>query len=294
MTMLAEEVIKVIQERPDVREQVRRAILTDELLELPQALERFIEATDRRFEESEAAQARLEESQARLEAGQASLEAALERFMESTERRLAESEAAQARLEASQASLEAVLQRFMESTERRLEALESGQLELKAVLRQFMESTDRHFKSLDNDVGDIKGFHAREVFARSASILLPMRMGFDLKSRLSEDDIAAILRGADTAGIDEDDLISFVEADAYLLVEDAEGAERYVVVEVSYTVHTNDVERADRNAQLLSRWTGLPADSAVAGVNLHDAAYKFSQDTGTTFLRIRSNALRAR
>ena len=182
----------------------------------------------------------------------------------------------------------------MESTDRRLEESAAGQARLEETLRQFMESTDRRFESLDNDVGEIRGFHAREVFARTASILLPMRMGFDLKYRLSEDDIASILRGADTAGIDQDDLVSFLEADAFLLVEDAEGAERYVAVEVSYTVHTGDVSRAYRNAKLLERWTGIPADSAVAGVNLHNAAWKMSQETGTTFLRMRSNVLKAR
>ncbi len=75
---------------------------------------------------------------------------------------------------------------------------------------------------------------------------------------------------------------------------DSEGAERYVAVEVSYTIHTDDVIRAHRNAQLLAGWTGLPAHSAVAGVNLHHAAWKLSLDTGTTYLRIRSKTQRAR
>ena len=183
----AEDIIRVIQERPDAREQVRRAILTDELLGLPEKFGRFVETTDRRFKA------------------------------------------------------------------------------LEAVLRQFMETTDRRFEALDDDVGEIRGFHAREVFIRRAALTLPRRTRFDLKTRLSANDIAAILRDADTTGIDEDDMDSFEDADAFLLVTDSEGAERYVSVEVSYTVHTDDVIRAHRNAQLLARWTGLPAHSAVAG-----------------------------
>ena len=177
-------------------------------------------------------------------------------------------------------SLEAALRQFMEATNRRLAALEAGET--------------RWQQNLAADVGEIRGFHARETFIRSASILLRARMGFKLKSRLSQAEIYAILFDADTTGVDEDDLTSFINADALLLVEDADGAERYVAVEVSYTVHTDDVERADRNARLLAEWTGLPADSAVAGVHLHDAAWKMSRDTGTTYLRIQSRSLRAR
>ena len=47
MTTSVEDIIRAIQVRPEVREQVRRAILTDELLELPQ---KFVELT-RRFDE---------------------------------------------------------------------------------------------------------------------------------------------------------------------------------------------------------------------------------------------------
>lgn len=38
MTTSVEDIIRAIQERPEVREQVRRAILTDELLELPRTV----------------------------------------------------------------------------------------------------------------------------------------------------------------------------------------------------------------------------------------------------------------
>jgi hypothetical protein len=47
-------IIRLIDSDPQVRDEVRRAILTQELLELPQRLAAFIEATDRRFQVIEA------------------------------------------------------------------------------------------------------------------------------------------------------------------------------------------------------------------------------------------------
>jgi len=47
-------IIRLIDLDAQVRDEVRRAILTRELLELPQRLAAFIEATDRRFQTIEA------------------------------------------------------------------------------------------------------------------------------------------------------------------------------------------------------------------------------------------------
>jgi hypothetical protein len=47
-------IIRVIQTDPSVREELRRALLTDELLALPQRFAEFVEAADRRFRAIEA------------------------------------------------------------------------------------------------------------------------------------------------------------------------------------------------------------------------------------------------
>lgn len=188
------------------------------------------------------------------------------------------------------------LRRYMEKTDQRIEALEIATnrriASLETTLKQYIEATERRLDSVQSDIGDLKGFHARSVFCRRAMFLVQRSMGYRVKSRLSDDDLLDILSDADTTGIEEEDMLSFEDADALLRVEDSGGADHYVAVEVSYTVHTDDVSRAARNAEYLTRWTGIPAQSAVAGVELHDSAWRASRDSGTTFLRIQNRLLR--
>ena len=60
-------------------------------------------------------------------------------------------------------------------------------------------------------------------------------------------------------------LQSFHRADLMMRVADAEGGQRYIAVEASFTVNGRDSRRALRNAELMTRFTGQPAMAAVAG-----------------------------
>ena len=104
--------------------------------------------------------------------------------------------------------------------------------------------------------------------------------GFDLKRTLARTEIWAMIRAADTSGIAREDVRSFSAADIIMLVTDADGADRYIAAEVSYTVHWNDVERAIRNAELIARFTGRPAHPLVAGVDVNERVRKFAIETG--------------
>lgn len=64
---------------------------------------------------------------------------------------------------------------------------------------------------------------------------------------------------------------SFNLSDLIFMAADEGGAERYVVVEVSYTANGRDSKRALEHAAILTRYTAVPAVSAVAGVRYtHD------------------------
>ena len=65
----------------------------------------------------------------------------------------------------------------------------------------------------------------------------------------------------------EGNLRSFARADI-IFVAEQNGEERYVPVEVSYTADQQDTDRAIRNAEYLTRLTGVPAFPAVACVNI--------------------------
>lgn len=64
-----------------------------------------------------------------------------------------------------------------------------------------------------------------------------------------------------------DNLRSFARADI-IFVAEQNGEECYVPVEVAYTADQRDTDRTVRNAEYLTRLTGVPAFPAVACVNI--------------------------
>ena len=315
-----EEIIQALDSNPALLEALRSRLLTRETLELPQRLDRFIEATHRIIETTDRRLTALEQ-------GQAELTATLQRFIESTDRRLEFTDRRLAALEQGQTELAATLRQFIESTDRRLTTLEEGQIrleegqtELAATLQRFIESTDRRLESLEKehsefhrvqtgmyaDMSDIKanqsrmsddmaiirGLQAREVAAKRTRFAIA-KMGFVRTHVLTPDELIHIIANADTSGISQDDLHSFDEADVIIRATDPQGADSYVPVEVSFTVRTSDITRAARNADYLTRFTGLPARPAVAGIRIHHRAQQIIESGDTLFVGVPERLLRA-
>lgn len=95
-----EDLVRILDERPEWSEALRVRVLSRELLELPQTLARFAESTERRL-------TTLEATQAQMQATQSEIQAALAKFIESTEQRLMALEAGQNRLVSDVAPLKA-------------------------------------------------------------------------------------------------------------------------------------------------------------------------------------------
>ena len=96
------DILRIIREQPEWAEALRAALLSKELLELPQRFAEFVETANKRFAALESDVAELKAGQARLEAGQARLEGDVVELKVGQARL----EAGQARLEAGQARLE--------------------------------------------------------------------------------------------------------------------------------------------------------------------------------------------
>ena len=122
---------------------------------------------------------------------------------------------------------------------------------------------------LTDDVGILKGAHAREVALREADVIVE-DMGLTLVRVLSRDDLRALIPSQSVADIPASHLRSFRLADLVMEVANADGETSFVAVEISFTVNGRDIERAVRNAGFLSRFTGRPARAAVAGARLDE------------------------
>ena len=144
-------------------------------------------------------------------------------------------------------------------------------------LSQFIEAADRRFDNIEVEVkrhsvqmGESKGVFARSLFLADAA-LVARDMGLRRTRNLEQEEIWDISEASDTTGISTGDLRSFRRVDLVLEATDHEGEICYVAVEISYTVDVRDTRRAIRNAEYLTRFTGMPAYAAVAGF---DADYR--------------------
>ena len=140
--------------------------------------------------------------------------------------------------------------------------------ELVATVRELadeLRATNRRLDRLQDDVGWLKGRIIYDI-VRGDAALIADEMGFVLEKALVRADLMELTRGQDVSDLSRGTLQSFHRADLMMRVADAEGGQRYIAVEASFTVNGRDSRRARRNAELMTRFTGQPALAAVAGV----------------------------
>ena len=240
---IVEDIIKAVDENPMALEALRSRLLTRELLESPARL------------------AQLAESHARFEATTREFIATTQEFMATTREFIATTQEFMAVANERFDKLETTLQLFMTSANERLDNLESL------------------VRSIHHDVGVFKGHYARDL-AEKMAFSIAREHGFGFKRVLPRSEIWEMLQASDASDISIDDERSFSLADLIMLAADADGADCYIAVEASYTVHWGDVERAIRNAEFVARFTQRPAHPLVAGVEVNERVMKFAIETG--------------
>ena len=159
-------------------------------------------------------------------------------------------------------------------------------IELPEKFAEFVKVTNKRFdriegrlgrlesqgQSLRDDVGMLKGAHARSAAIREASSIA-REMNLSRTKNLSQDDLWALIDRANTLDIPNNVLRSFRRADLIMEATDRDGAPCYIAVEISFTVNGRDTTRALRNAEFLTRFTGKPAHAAVVGLRRDDRVH---------------------
>ncbi len=186
------------------------------------------------------------------------------------------------------ASFVAEMDKFVVATNKRFDNLEQQLASFVARMDKFVVATNKRFDSLEartqsiqDDVGLLKGAHARSAAIREASSIA-RDMGLRRMKTLTQDDLWRLIDFADTADIPTNELRSFRRADLIMEATDQEGATCYIAVEISFTVNGRDTGRAVRNAGLLTKFSGRPAHAAVAGLR-GDKRIQGSIESGEVF-----------
>ena len=142
--------------------------------------------------------------------------------------------------------------------------------EHKKETKERFDGIDTTLNSLRGDVGDLKGHFAGRA-AREDAAFIAAEMGLEWNRTLERVDILHIWQAADrnglTEGISRGNRRSFLRSDLIMDTLDSRGNQCFVAVEISYIAHSIDTDRALRNADYLTRFTGIPTYLAVAGVS---------------------------
>ena len=229
-----EDIIRILREKPEVREAVRREILTDELLELPEKVARIITIQEQILE-------RLDGHGERLEGIETVQQQILEQLGEHGKRLDEHGK----RLDGIDVRLEGIDVR-LDGIDGRLDGLDSK------VFR------------LEGKVSRLEGLAAMQV-AEKRYALIALEMGLDEPRMLSLVEIAKMAMSDAASEYTESELNSFRDCDIIMSARSSDGGESYVAVQVSTTVDHDDIRRAIDHAKMVERFTGRPARPAVAG-----------------------------
>ena len=236
-----EDLIRILDDHPEWTDALRARLLTRELIELPEKFTQFVAEVNSFVSEMN------------------SFVAEMNRFVEATNRRF-------------------------DALENRVTSIQEDVGTLKedvGTLKEDVGTLKTRVNSIQDDLGPLKGSHARAAALREASIIAE-DMGFQRTKTLTQDDLGALLARADTSGIPTNELRSFRRADLVIEATDQKGATCYIAVEISFTVNGRDTTRARRNAAFLTRFTGDRSYPAVAGLRRDDRIHGLI-DSGEVF-----------
>jgi hypothetical protein len=292
--------LRLLRERPEWLDEVRRVVLTDELLALPRELAEAQLRTDARFAELAEAIQRLT---LRFEEAQRRNEEQLAELRRQVDARFAELAEAQRRNEEQLAELrrqvDARFAELAEAQRRNEEQLAEAQRRNEEQLAELRRQVDARFAELAEAIRQLTlrfeeaQQRNEDRFADIRGELLEIRyrnrIGAIFGSRLRKPrvvdggDIWDMFRGR----LDEAEIRRIVAADLIvrggLLPAQGEG-ELWLVVEVSGVIDRNDVARAAERAALL-RKAGLLVVPVAAGERLTQGAATLSSEFGVAIAK---------
>jgi hypothetical protein len=262
------DLIRLIEQHPEWRAELRRLVLTEELLSLPGLVRELIEAqrlTEVRLAELAEAQRRTDERLAELAEAQRRTDERLGRVEEQvsalieaqrlTEVRLAELAEAQRRTDERLGRVEEQVSALIEAqrlTEVRLAELAEAQRRTDERLAELAEAQRR----TDERLAELRGDNLERRYRERAGAYFGqlVRRAYALSDR----EIAELLGAAEEAGqLSPEEVDDVRAADVVVRGRRRDGVgEVYLVVEVSVGIGPGDVERALRRATLLQRALG--------------------------------------
>ena len=178
---------------------------------------------------------------------------------------------------------------FADMVEKRFEALETDMTQVKSDVADL--KTD--MTQVKADVADLKG-HTVPSAAQRMTGVIAQAVNVRRSRWLDTTQIVDIADDAEEEGradVPANELQSFRAVDLAMTAIDKTSGERcYVVIECSYTLTQDDVTRVKRNAEHMTRFTGIPAKAVAAGNSIPEAVSLFAKDQDVACVTITNKA----
>ncbi len=269
------DILRIIREQPEWADALRAALLSKDLLELPQRLAEFAAAAEKRFATLETDVADLKAGQARLETDVTDLKAGQARL----ESDVTDLKAGQARLESDVTDLKAGQAR-----------LETDVADLKADVTELKAGQSRQ----EGIIGNFRGsYYELKIGNNIASIInqhMNLRRIRVLKGSRAPDDMAfldLLLDAEDQGIITEQERAEATNVDIVLQAQThPEQSRIYIVIEISVTIANHDINRAAARADILRKATGEAAIPAVIGAHSDEARHQLALEHDVTLITV--------
>ena len=150
--------------------------------------------------------------------------------------------------------------------ERQTRGVDAKQDEWNTKQETWNENATIRFNRIEADMSSLKGDYARTRTIQDARGIAA-DLGLQYIRTLTVDDVHRMAGRS----LERDVLRGFRNAD--LVIEAADGTDtRFIAMEISFAADQRDCNRAVRNAELITRFTGKLAQAAVASVRNDQAA----------------------
>ena len=172
----------------------------------------------------------------------------------------------------------------------RQEEFNARQEEFNARQADTNASVEARLQRITDDLGDLKG-HVAGRIAREMADDIAEQLGYEIAQQLNSNDLRNMLRGSTANDIPAGVRRSFYVADLVAKVQDQDGNQLFMAVEASYTADERDTQRAVRNAELISRFTGMTAVPVVASLENDHAVQQLVEDGHVQWFQFQSRDL---
>lgn len=262
------DLLRELEQHPEWREELRRLLLTEELLNLPEAFRRLQALVEKLAATVERLGQRVEE---------------LAEAQKHTDQKVAELAAAQRRTEETVAALSQRMDELAEAqkrTEEALAALSHRLDELAAAQHRTenrVEELANAVKALVGHVDTLRGWSLEYRFQRHAPAYLgPLLRRIHV---LTPEELATLVEDAEDSGLLEaKEATSLLQADVVCNGRLQKDRDRKVwaVVEVSWVVGEEDIKRAAERAAALRKIVAEPVIPVAAGNHISDEVAAFA------------------